>query len=102
MQAVTSEPGGTAYYIFGDFPYTAAAKTGTAETGAKNNSSNASFIAFSPVEKPKIAVAVVIERGVSGSNCAPVARDIFNEYFKLTADNTTEETIYKDEFSFTR
>jgi penicillin-binding protein 2 len=36
-------------------------------------------------DDPKIAIAVVVERGVWGSNVAPVARDIIDEYFGLKA-----------------
>ena len=39
------------------------------------------FIAFAPVEDPKIAVAVVIEHGGSGSKvAAPIAKEIIDYY----------------------
>ncbi|HCU89217.1 MAG TPA: penicillin-binding protein 2 [Gammaproteobacteria bacterium] len=42
---------------------------------------HAIFIAFAPVEKPEIAVAVVVENGESGSRtAAPIARSILDQY----------------------
>ena len=42
---------------------------------------HALFIAFAPVEEPKIAVAVVIENGSSGSRvAAPIARAMMDKY----------------------
>lgn len=83
MVAVTNSNDGTAVEAFKDFPYQVAGKTGTAETGAESNhSSNALFVAYAPAEKPEIAVAVVVERGVWGALTAPIARDILEEYFK--------------------
>ena len=42
---------------------------------------HALFIAFAPLDKPRIAVAVVIENGSSGSRvAAPIARAIMDEY----------------------
>lgn len=76
---------GTAEKVFGDsYPIKVAGKTGTAETGREaNESSNAVFICYAPIENPQIAIAVVIEHGVWGSYAAPVAKDILNEYFGL-------------------
>ncbi|MBN2853805.1 MAG: penicillin-binding protein 2 [Clostridia bacterium] len=76
---------GTAEVVFGDdYPISVAGKTGTAETGREaNESSNAVFICYAPIENPQIAIAVVIENGVWGSYAAPVAKDILNEYFGL-------------------
>ena len=42
---------------------------------------HALFIAFAPVESPKIAVAVIVENGGSGSGvAAPVARAVMESY----------------------
>ena len=42
---------------------------------------HALFIAFAPVENPRIAVAVIVENGSSGSRvAAPIARQIMDEY----------------------
>lgn len=81
--AAVAKRGGTAGRTFSNFKVKVAGKTGTPETGAESrHSSNAVFVCYAPVEDPKIAVAVVIERGVWGSNAAPVARDVLAEYFK--------------------
>jgi peptidoglycan glycosyltransferase len=54
-----------------------AGKTGTAETGA-NHVNTTWFICFAPVENPKVAVAVVLERqsATGGTTAAPIARTI--------------------------
>jgi len=70
--------GGTASYDFGSYPVTVASKTGTPETNALPNST---FICFAPAEDPEIAIAVVIEKGWHGYTGAPVAKEIFNNYF---------------------
>ncbi len=45
---------------------------------------HALFVAYAPIEKPRYAVAVVIEHGGSGSGtAAPVARDILRETQRL-------------------
>lgn len=74
--------------------YQIAGKTGTAqvfsvkqdeeydeETTAKRRRDHALFIAFAPVESPKIAVAVVVENGGhGGSIAAPIARKVMDQY----------------------
>ncbi|MFZ3066533.1 MAG: penicillin-binding protein 2 [Gammaproteobacteria bacterium] len=75
MQDVVETPGGTAFR-FGKRPYTVAAKTGTAQVIAKRGNpeevDNQStiperfrdhhlFIAFAPIEKPEIALAIISE-----------------------------------------
>lgn len=91
MQEVV-KPGGTAVVAFAGAPYTVAAKTGTAQAfslakGQKYNAAqltkrlqdHALFIAFAPVEQPKIAIAVIVENGGhGGSAAAPIARRLFD------------------------
>jgi peptidoglycan glycosyltransferase len=61
-----------------------AAKTGSAEVAPGANS-HALFIAFAPVEDPRIAVAVVKERAGSGSQQAgPVAKAIIQGWLTLS------------------
>jgi len=44
---------------------------------------HALFIAYAPVQDPRIAVAVVIEHGISGAKAAgTTARRIINGYFQ--------------------
>ena len=62
-------------------PYvTVAAKTGTAETGTRNQYENSWVIGFFPYTNPRYAFAVVLERGPSGSGsqAVNVMRDLFD------------------------
>ncbi|MCX7714708.1 MAG: penicillin-binding protein 2 [Clostridia bacterium] len=86
MKRVVEE--GSASSIFEGYPIAIGGKTGTAQIGSKV-SNNALFVAFAPFDDPEIAVAVVIEHGFRGANSGYVAKDIFDEYFKL---NTTVES----------
>jgi peptidoglycan glycosyltransferase len=54
-----------------------AGKTGTAEV-ANRTANQAWFIAFAPVDKPKIAIAVTVERtqGQGGTVAAPIAKQV--------------------------
>lgn len=98
MIAVTTSVDGTANEYFKDFPYTVAGKTGTAQTTSKGDrSDNALFVCYVPADDPQIAVAVVIERGVWGSNTAPVARDILDAYFGLTKADTSDDVLKPEE-----
>lgn len=82
---------GTARRAFAGAPYKAAGKTGTAQVyslkGAKYKASavderlrdHALFMAYAPIENPKIAVALIVENGGWGATvAAPVARKIFD------------------------
>ncbi len=64
------------YFGYNVFPIDVASKTGTPQTSQYDNST---FIAFAPVDEPKIAVAVVIENGWHGYTGAPVAVTAFEE-----------------------
>ncbi len=92
MKKVT-EPGGTAYYLFSNFPENikVAAKTGTAQTGRvgddKNSDYHGVFVAYAPADNPEIAFAGVIEYGEHGGTSAgKVAKAVFEEYFDLKQD----------------
>lgn len=85
---------GTARRIGLDAPYRIAGKTGTAQvfTIAQGEEyeeddvderlrHHALFIAFAPAEAPRIALAVIVENGGSGSGAAaPVARLVLDNY----------------------
>ncbi len=75
--------GGTASDAFKSLaPIKVAGKTGTAETESnQTRSSNALFICYAPADKPEIAVACVVERGVLGAYTAPIANDVLKAYF---------------------
>ena len=88
-------PGGTAYRSQAGAAYQMAGKTGTAQvfTVARNQRydesqiaerlrDHALFVAFAPAEAPKLAVAVLVENGRSGSGtAAPIARKVFDAFF---------------------
>ncbi len=94
MHEVAQGPRGTATKVFKDAGYTVAGKTGTAQVVgiAQNEKYDAAklseyqrdhglFIAFAPVENPKIAIAVIVENGNSGSGAAaPVARQVLDAW----------------------
>jgi penicillin-binding protein 2 len=85
---------GTAALAFKGAKYAAAGKTGTAQVysvaqNAKYNEKtvnerlrdHAWFIAFAPVEAPRIAVAVLVENGGFGASAAaPIARKVMDTY----------------------
>ncbi len=86
--------GGTARGIGWNAPYKIAGKTGTAQVKsvgqseryvesrvAEEHRDHALFVAFAPVEDPKIAVAVIVENGGHGSSAAaPIARQLMDLY----------------------
>ncbi len=65
----------------------AALRTGPEESIPKKFRDHAWFIAFAPVESPKIAVAVLVEHmGHGGSAAAPLAKEVIEAYVKLTTE----------------
>jgi penicillin-binding protein 2 len=96
---------GTARRIRTD-AYRIAGKTGTAQVftvGQKERyrasripermRDHALFIAFAPVDNPRIAVAVIVENGGhGGSVAAPVARDVMDSYLGNRARMARKET----------
>ena len=95
MQAVINSPEGTAAYRFGHpKTYTVAAKTGTAQVFSGNQyekkayndipealRNHTLFIAFAPVEKPEVAIAVIVENDQSA---VMIARKVLDAYFELS------------------
>ena len=60
-----------------------AGKSGTAELGGRGEP-HSWFIGFAPVENPKVAIAVLVERGGrGGERAAPLAGDLMSRYFEL-------------------
>jgi len=99
---------GTAHRIAKGLQYTIAGKTGTAqvfgiaqdeeyeeENVSKQLRDHALFMAFAPVENPRIAVAVIVENGGHGSSvAAPIARKIMDAYLlsgNVLTDNSNKE-----------
>ena len=75
MSRVVEEGTGTAAALSG---IQVAGKTGTAEVGANRELTDPWFIGFAPVDDPKVAVAVVLERttGQGGVVAAPIAKQV--------------------------
>jgi penicillin-binding protein 2 len=94
MNSVMQDIRGTAWAVGGNAPYRMAGKSGTAQVFSvaqeeeydeeeieERLRDHALFISFAPLEQPRIAVAVIIENGSSGSRvAAPIARAIMDEY----------------------
>jgi len=89
-----TRPGGTASRASAGAEYSIAGKTGTAQVVgmkqgqkyvesqvAERHRDHALFIAFAPAEKPRIAIAVLVENGGhGGSIAAPIARTVMDYY----------------------
>lgn len=97
MRNVNMSPSGTAYKIFKDMPFTSAGKTGTSQVFSLRGSQyrrdavaeslrdHALYVGFAPVERPRIAVAVIIENGGWGRVAAPIARDVMSYWLERSA-----------------
>ena len=92
MMLVARHPEGSAYATFKDYTTSSVAcKTGTAQKG-EYITNDGVFICYAPLDDPEIAIAVVIERGGAGANCAPVGREILETYFSLKSATDITET----------
>jgi penicillin-binding protein 2 len=90
MQAVTTE--GTSTRVFAGAGYNSGGKTGTAQAvtiGQKDRydakkleehqRDHSLYVAFAPVEAPRVALAVVVENsGFGSAHAAPIARRVFD------------------------
>jgi len=97
MHDVVHGARGSARIIKEGANYDIAGKTGTAQVFsikqdekyekdkvADHLKDHALFIAFAPVEKPQLAIAVIVENGShGGSVAAPIARAIFDQYLLI-------------------
>jgi penicillin-binding protein 2 len=87
MRKVTGE-NGTAAKAFINFPIQTGGKTGSATYRSDQErigrTSYGIYLGFAPYDNPEIAVCVVIFDGGHGGYVAPVARAIYEEYFKET------------------
>ncbi len=104
MIGVANDPWGTARRIQVGAPYKIAGKSGTAQVFSVGQNEkydekaieermrdHALFIAFAPADDPKLAVAVLVENGRSGSGTAgPIARKIFDAYLLPPGAASTE------------
>ena len=107
MRNVVHGPRGTARRISIGATYQMAGKTGTAQVFAvgqdekyretevaKHLRDHGLFIAFAPVKKPRIAVAIVVENGGSGSrSAAPIARKVIDYYLNNLRKRESGENL---------
>lgn len=102
MHDVMQGPRGTARAVGVGAPYSMAGKSGTAQVISiaqdeeydeeeieERQRDHALFISFAPFNNPRIAVAVIVENGSSGSGvAAPVAKAVMDEYLGYGANAT--------------
>ncbi len=107
MVSVMHGPTGTARAHGVGAPYLIAGKSGTAQRVRSSKTQQSSdtslpehlrnqalFVAYAPAEAPRIAVAVVVEHGLSGSRAAaPVARKIIDAYLGVGSGAAAIETV---------
>ena len=85
MEAAVTSGTGTAAQIPG---VRVAGKTGTAETGAQGVNTTW-FIAFAPVEAPRVAIAVVLQNqsGFGGTVAAPIAQQVMQALLSVPSNS---------------
>jgi penicillin-binding protein A len=86
MEGVVSGGTGTAAQISG---VRVAGKTGTAETGRAGRNT-AWFIAFAPVDNPRVAIAVVLQNqsGTGGEVAAPIAKQVMEALLRSPSNSS--------------
>ena len=72
------------------YPYTIACKTGSPQRSesyyagsTRKHYTNATMIAYGPVEDPQIAIGIVVEYGGAGARTGQLVADIFDAYFAM-------------------
>lgn len=97
MARVNEGVQGTAASVFKDFPIKTAGKTGSAtfsnSQDAYGRTSYGVYIGFAPCDKPQIAVAIIIFDGGHGNFIAPVAKSMYEAYFKEQLNKGKEEKV---------
>ncbi len=90
--------GGSSYY-FKDCIVEAAGKTGTSqlkrttEGGVVMDCNNGFFISFAPYDDPEIAIAIVAENALTGSQTSQAAVPVYNYYFGQKTSFHSEGTV---------
>jgi penicillin-binding protein 2 len=111
MIDVTNAPHGTARPYVAGTPYKMAGKSGTAQVFtvsitermrkaaelAEHLRDHALFVAFAPVESPKIAVAVIVENAPRGGSAyaSPMARRVLDAYLLTPEEFAAQEAKRK-------
>jgi len=99
MVDVVHSPRGTAAAIGKGLQYSMAGKTGTSqvisiaqdaiydeETVSERNWNHGLFVAFAPVDNPRIVVAVIAENGGGSSAASPIARRVIDAWLSERGD----------------
>jgi len=99
MVDVVHSPQGTAAFISDNIAYQMAGKTGTSQvisiaqdaiydedSISERNRNHGLFIAFAPVDKPRIVVAVIAENGGGSTAASPIARRVVDAWLTETED----------------
>ena len=95
MLALTTQ--GSVSQHFVGLPFQVGAKTGSAQVDGQVEA-NAVFVCFAPYDDPEVAMALVVQRGGSGSELGAMAADILSYYFSSqeTRDEApTENTLVR-------
>lgn len=96
LSLVTGGEDGTAAAAFAGFPIKTAGKTGSATFSNSQSdygrTAYAVYVGYAPYDNPEIAVCVVVFDGGHGSFVAPVARAMYEAYFKTNQASTTTTT----------
>ena len=90
MLALTTQ--GSVSQHFRNLPFQAGGKTGSAQVDDQADA-NAIFVCFAPYDDPEVALALVVERGGSGSELGAMAAEILSYYFSVqeTRDEAPQE-----------
>jgi len=111
MAGVNREQDGTGARAFAGAQYTSGGKTGTAQVVAlkqnekydeknvaERHRDHSLFIAFAPLDSPKIALAVVVENGGFGARAAaPIARTVLDYYLLGKLPDKPNGPVREDE-----
>ena len=96
MSLVTGGEDGTAATAFAGFPIKTAGKTGSATFSDFQEdfgrTAYAVYVGYAPFDNPEIAVCVIVFDGGHGGYIAPVARAMYEAYFKTNQTAQTTQT----------
>ncbi|GKX65116.1 peptidoglycan D,D-transpeptidase FtsI family protein [Inconstantimicrobium mannanitabidum] len=102
MEMANTADMGTASSVFKTFPISSGGKTGTAtfreDEKKYGREAYGVYVSFAPKDDPQVAVTVVIYDGAHGYLGSPVARAIYETYFrdKLKKENPNYKPVYMD------
>lgn len=114
LYRVANVPGGTAWWKRGSGNQMAG-KTGTSQVIRAQSAEqlyskcadmdykyrhHGVFVAFAPFDKPKIAVAALVEHGCSSGAAVPIVEKVVNTYMKKYLPNVHKENVIKENKQF--